>query len=137
MKTKEVCINNDAANTAIAELMKWASNAADFAKEQMPLVAQEIIRFGIAESILVLLLTIGIMAIIWRIRHNLLYSRTDHEGNPYKRSPDEDEYIFSAIICFFTSAIPFCFMCGAAWQMTQAIFAPRLYLLEYLRGFTQ
>jgi hypothetical protein len=103
-------------------LTRYAQQGADFAVEQSPLVAQEIVYFGIVEGAMT---AIGGLLCVWltyRIHKWIMYAEHDRE------SMEEFVYIPAALLGLLGVG----FVYNGLLCAFKAIVAPRLFVLERL-----
>lgn len=112
---------------ALTEVLGWVKEAKEFATEQAPLLAQEIVTYGIlANAVSVCLgavvLTTGSVLVLRLLKHGKQWEGNDKEGTIIG-------HVFGGIGCVVIgSTITF----GSLFPMLQAIVAPRLYVIKYL-----
>lgn len=105
------------------ELLAWVQSVRELAGEQAPLLAQEIIRFGIYQSIFNILFDI-----IWILSSIILIPYLGRRVN-LENEPAID---ISIGVMLVGSAVCFIALFFNIISLGQAILAPRLYLLEFL-----
>lgn len=112
----------DIVNSFLTELLEFSKDAGAFAKEQVPLVLQEYIAWGIASSIVWLLPFLVMLFFSVRVWKWAVRVAEDSDG-------------FSIVAAFLYSII--LVLPGLIinlLDLTKAIVAPRVYLIETLSG---
>lgn len=131
MDKKQLIMDN--VNTVLEGLIDVAKASADVAKEEAPIIFEEIIKFGIAEGVLKILLWLIPVALLpyFVVKLFQLLKRGMKNGNDEILAAcyGAGIFIFGAfgligVFSIFESAI------GVA----KAILAPRLYIIEFLGG---
>ena len=103
------------------EVIRWLGSVVNFVAEQAPLLAGDVLRWGIAQS----LLDSMIASLILYLGYRIWMSGT--------KSTDEDFQVWlhgAAIVFYFAAFIAF--LCSLS-TLVEVLVAPRLYLLEQLR----
>jgi hypothetical protein len=109
----------DIINSFLTELLEFSKDAGAFAKEQVPLVLQEYIAWGVASSVvwmLPFLVMLFFIARVWK------WALREAEGS--------DGFSVAAAIVYTVVMLP-----GIIYNLldlTKAIVAPRVYLIETL-----
>jgi hypothetical protein len=115
-----------------AELLSWVQSGVDFTAEQVPLLVEEVILWGIAENALWVLIfgTIaGVAGFISRKFWNAWGKWSKKKGN----TDDEEAGCCAGfIVCAAISLLFSIFSLSHLITAVQAYVAPRLYLIEYL-----
>ena len=118
----------DKINEILSFLLEHAQNASEFAADQAPLIAQEIILYGRVTSVIVLLLSaIGIWFAVKCFRFSIRGAKKKHE----------DLFGLSAVSGMGAVIFGVGGFIGAAeglMMFAKAWFAPRLYLIDYITG---
>ena len=109
-------------------LLIWLDQAHNFAMEQAPDLARQIVTWGIAQGLLYISLDlawfiVGVMLLIWAHRNIPAKWR---EGNDF---PFE---FFPGVVGILIMIISSGSMFTNAWIALQAYVAPKVYLIEYL-----
>jgi len=115
---------------AIQQAMEWVKQAKDFAVEQAPLLAREIVIAGIARNTAQFLMSIVIIIVIVFCSYKFVAN--------YKKIDDATDGLaaLSALVLLIGGSMAllglsmFAFDCIAG--LCTAIFAPRLYVIEQL-----
>jgi len=108
------------------EVLNWLQNTAGFVAEQAPLLAQEIIRWGIAEGIV----AVSICAIVELVV--LLANRYSVCKLHGTVRCAEDDVVFTNIVTIVTMGIVLVPAIAFTMQIAQAVVTPRLFLIEEL-----
>lgn len=111
----------DIVNSFLTELLEFSKDAGAFAKEQVPLVLQEYIAWGIASSIVLLLPFLVMLFFSVRVWKWAVRVAEDSDG-------------FSIVAAFLYSIIMLPGLIINLLDLTKAIVAPRVYLIETLSG---
>lgn len=109
----------DIVNSFLTELLEFSKDAGAFAKEQVPLVLQEYIAWGIASSIVWLLPFLVMLFFSVRVWKWAVREAEDSDG-------------FSIAAAFLYSIIMLPGLIINLLDLTKAIVAPRVYLIETL-----
>jgi len=109
----------DIVNSFLTELLEFSKDAGAFAKEQVPLVLQEYIAWGIASSIVWLLPFLVMLFFSVRVWKWAVRVAEDSDG-------------FSIVAAFLYSIIMLPGLIINLLDLTKAIVAPRVYLIETL-----
>jgi len=109
----------DIVNSFLTELLEFSKDAGAFAKEQVPLVLQEYIAWGIASSIVLLLPFLVMLFFSVRVWKWAVRVAEDSDG-------------FSIVAAFLYSIIMLPGLIINLLDLTKAIVAPRVYLIETL-----
>ncbi len=115
----------------LASLLEIIQETKDFTLEQLPLVAKEIINFGIADSVITIVVCLGALlasykSIRWGIR----------EGTKEKYGFGP-EHGLVCTIGSMTAAIAFLILVNSTTSLAKCVFAPRLYLIEKVSGLAK
>jgi len=117
--------NQQKLNDSLSSLLDWAKSAGDFVAGQVPLVAQEIIHFGIASyAFFCVLAVVGIVYGLWAL------PKVAKQTDPYIELLLETSGLAS--VMFGVVAL---LRCG--YMLLMVTFAPRLYLIEYLSNLVK
>ena len=109
----------DVVDAFLYELLDFAKDAGAFAKEQVPLVLQEYITWGIVSSIIWMLPFLAFAFFVPRLLRIAS-----------KMEPDEGAFL--GVLVFFGSATSVIAIVYHSLDAAKAIFAPRVYLIETL-----
>jgi len=107
----------------LESMLKSLQQAKDFGAEQIPIVAQEIIRYNMTKSFL---------GVILGVLGGCASYRIAKKGYSYSDSRDEDRvipYLFLSFILGFASFI--LMTCNTGTALETAL-APRVFLIEYV-----
>ena len=104
------------------ELLSYVQSSHDFAVQQVPLVAQEIITWGIASNVVVAVIALSVSVVFFKVAH-AIYCAKDW---------DEVERIIGTGSFYCSSTMLFIFSIVTFYHAAQAYFCPRLYIIEYL-----
>lgn len=120
-----------------------AEQTGSFLNKEIPLVVQEFLNWGIVSNIL--LLTLGIsLFLLGRFTPYLWLSKTYEEGNytskffnlysneTYNYYGSPSDLVTSWIIFGIFSLASIIMICISLYHIFKIIYAPRLYLLEYI-----
>ena len=121
-----------ALEAGVAKLVSWVEASAQFAVEQAPVAAQEMVRFGIVWNGLVALLlvpSILTLILVWRKAMDIERGY-EKAGATYSSGFG----YFMGAIATMGLALPFGFAANALKLCLLAYFAPRIYILEQLKG---
>lgn len=110
-------------------LLETAKATGEFAKEQLPLVAQEIVTFGIAKHVIGFLAAALVGVAGWRGLSRYVQKVKESKGNIWS----EEQVGLGRLLQFGGAAVCICLAVSNLISLSQAILAPRLYLLEYLK----
>lgn len=111
----------------IDQLLNYLKDGVEFGKEQMPLLAHEIITVGIAwNSIMV---CVSLMVIAATVKWCWWLHTTARD-----RQWDSDIYTVVTVCAILGGGVPAVAMLRWVYQLLLGILAPRLYLVEYIRG---
>ena len=121
----------DISAEALRQTMEWVKQAKDFAVEQAPLLAREVVRYGIVANGAaviagVLLLIFGVLA--WRTT-----GKNWEKWAPKEKWDDptpKQVFGLTFTVVGICSGIPMIMACG--FPLLKAIYAPRVYLLDKL-----
>ena len=118
--SEQTSINQQAAE----ELLKWMKGLGEFTQEQAPLLAQEIVRYGIWANLIGLIISISICAV-------LVYGAITlwGAGDPGWR---DEKRPLSIILTFFVAIIIPTSLTTHLPPLLMSVFAPRLYVIEQL-----
>ncbi len=111
---------------AIAKALEWASAAEGFVAEQAPELCNEIVAFGKAKAIAAAVCVL----LAWLVQGVCMWAFVCADGG---RRSDKDDggyammFMMCALLCLMAT-IALVYKGGMVW------FAPRLYVLEVLRG---
>lgn len=111
---------------ALDELQSWISTTKDFVTEQAPLVVQEIINWGMAQHVVwMIIFAFPVTVGIFGLRKRAKVDWTAHSDITAEQAWCTIKLIIGGIgfIGFFVNVYWFCYV----------FFAPRLYVLDYLR----
>lgn len=117
------------------ELLEWAKAGKDFVAEQMPLLVQEIIKWGFAEAICWMIVAIALFLIGLYFRGKL---RAQEKNSPW-RSFDEGGPLplFAWLGIGGVWFVSFLMFFGNLFTAVKTVVAPRVYLIEYLANIVQ
>ena len=109
------------------EILAWVKGTGNLIEEQAPLVAQEIIRYGMVTEITsVILLAAYIVFFILAVKYIIKYH--------YEISQNEGVLCLS-VICLVVGVLFLTCSVFSIWdhlqKLFQVFFAPRLYMIEY------
>jgi len=122
-----------------AQLLSYLNQAAGFAQEQMPLLARDIIRFGVWEHGLftllgfLLVLTSVVLVFDWNKNYRLYKLGASDSRSP--RAVDvyhENRAILDMFVAAISGVVGVILFLANAMGFVQALVAPRMYLIEYL-----
>lgn len=118
------------------ELLEWVRSGKHFVAEQVPLLVQEIIRWGIAEHciflfISVLLIGAGLIAVRYWINNKVWVQQT--LDNPLTEGRGI-AVILAAILPTVFGIFAFFINC---WCLAKILVAPRLFLIEYMSNIVK
>lgn len=108
------------------ELLQWAQSSHDFVIQQAPLLAQEIITWGIVGNIIRGIVGISVFIVM------LIGAYKIHRHNDW----GDSRYINVAFLCAL-SFFSFLISIDIFMNALQAYFAPRLYLIKYLASLVK
>lgn len=123
-KVKEELLKS--ANEVVQFVQAGLQQGADFASEQAPLVVQEILRYGLVTNWLYLLFWVSV--IVCTLRNVKTWIRHVENSCDFEL---EYVYISAGIVLSLIGAISITCLLPQALLVT---FAPRLYLLEYIKA---
>lgn len=110
---------------AVAEILAYVKQAVEFSKDQAPLVAQEMLTWGLTINLIGFGIGLVATALAAKfIRRGLFIERNFNHIDP------SGNYIGGA--CFGILAFVLVPVCG--FQALQVVVAPRLYLLSQIAG---
>ena len=120
----------------IAQISEYLNGAENFVAEQVPLVCQEILRYGIADAIFTIVI-FGIIGVTsYRIGKRMLntnydtYSaKTEEAFSHYKW---HEYVVFGRCLFWIGSCASIFFILFSICQIMKIILAPRLYILKNL-----
>ncbi len=117
-------------NEQMNELMGWLRSGVEMAQREAPEVAAEIVRWNIAAGFLSVALgaALFVSAWAWWVKHPVK-DRSEYTY-PWEQTDDQFFCALPTIGFLFFGSIPFLI---GLFCMIQAIVAPRLAVLEYLR----
>jgi hypothetical protein len=117
-------------NSAIAELLgmlkSGISAGSQLLKEQFPILCQQIIRWGIWNNALTILLSVVLMFISWKI---IMFSKARLPD-----SSDETGWWILIILSLFIAVVFFIFFWCSVFELGKIITAPNVYLIEYFKN---
>ena len=113
---------------ALTEVMGWVKEAKEFATEQAPLLAQEIVTYGRVSSGLGFLLGLGLIATCVVCCSRLVKHRAKWNEDVDVRLP------IYAGVAIASGIISIPAIIESAFPLMQSMFAPRLYVIEKLSG---
>ena len=111
------------------ELLSWMQSAEGFAVEQAPLLAQEIVRWGVWSHAAAVLVCCFFLCLIWGFRPFI--------RNVIKKEQTTWDYLDELAIfgiALFISIIPVIILSVNASVALKVLIAPRLYIMEQLGG---
>ena len=108
------------------EVLNWLQNTAGFVAEQAPLLAQEIIRWGIAEGIVAVSICAIVELVVLLANRYLVCKLYGTVGC------DKDDVPFTNIVTITTMGIVLVPAIAFTMQIAQAVVTPRLFLIEEL-----
>ncbi len=103
---------------AATQLINYLNSGLDFASQQAPLVADEILRWGMMSGAVLLVLGLICLAVIVKFFIPNLKEQRDQDG--------------VWLTLFLFSIIPIIMICANTYTILQIWVAPRLYLLDYI-----
>lgn len=120
---------NDQLNERLVSLMDYigsvAKDADAFARAQLPDVAREIVAWELWSGVVYGLICIAIIAAcVWVFRFALKIMDDNHDGREIPM------FIFSAIV----GPVAFIFVLVNTHSIIKAVAAPRLVILDYVKG---
>lgn len=107
-------INEEAAN----QLISYLNSGIDLAKDQIPLVAAEILHWGI------LVRSIGVVVPLIILFLVAMWARADYRKEPWEK---ESVIIFCSVL-----TLPGALIIGNLFVLFKILIAPRVYLIGYL-----
>jgi hypothetical protein len=114
--------------TAIVDQLQVAiQTTVDFTAEQLPILLQEILRWGLAKNII--LLVISSTLLLLSIHLIKIFSRIYREGK--KKNSYSDDGAITLIFSSILAVVSTLFIVGNILTIAKILLAPRLYLLEY------
>jgi hypothetical protein len=124
---------NDRIASSIETILGYVQSTAELVKEQAPLVVQELIRWGIVWGVLSVILSAALFALCCFALprgYRLAKECPDYSG---------DEPVGVGIVCAsaLLGVASVCEFIHAIRDVMLAVFAPRLFVIEYLRGLVQ
>jgi len=135
IETLETLVENNATevsvtvNEALTEVMEWARATGNFVAEQTPLLAEEVIRWGIIENSLNAILGLLLLSFFGSLVY-LAFKLTKGEKVDFETRLAVR--IVASVVGFFAMLIPLDLFKTHLLLALQAWSAPRLYLMEYL-----
>jgi len=109
----------------LQELLDWTRAGADFASEQLPLLVEEIIQWGmVSHFVWAAVFFIPVICMFRVIRCAWKFA---HKDNDYNDGPPAVAF---SVIGFVLAGIPLMYNLLAGLK---ALIAPRLYLIEFLK----
>lgn len=116
------------------ELLDWAKAGKEIVAEQVPLLVQEIIRWGFAEAVLYMLLG-AVIFLCARYLMNKWYTRP--EGGFWRSWDEGPGPLFAWIGIGAGYVIGFLMFFTSLFTAVKCLVAPRVYLIEYLANLVQ
>lgn len=113
---------------ALGALLQYAQQAVEFSKEQAPLLAQEIVRWGVVSNAVEIALSGALIFCAFRYCKRLCDAARAAEDFSFREASSS----ILAVVLACAGGVSFFVAVDAVLAMTKAIFAPRLYLIEYL-----
>ena len=108
---------------AATQLINYLNSGLDFASQQAPLVANEILRWGMLSSSVIMVLGVICLTVIAIIFLPKLKELRDQDG--------------ILLTLFLFSIIPTLMVCVNAYTILQIWVAPRLYMLDYVKRLAE
>lgn len=107
------------------KVLGYVEQGADFAVEQAPLVAQEIVTWGIAEGVISVVVATPLLCVVVFVLKRIWTRKED-------RHFDEIDAAFATFFTLLAGVLPAILFCTGLFQAAKALLAPRLYILEQI-----
>lgn len=130
METKDIL------NEFLKTLLEGVQQAGAFVKEQLPLVLQEYVQWGVAEGVLKFVLFGVATYFLLRVSIKWAYAKA-REIEARKNYDDSTGYWIAAIFLFVGAVPTTIHSITGLMQAAKAAIAPRVYLLEELSKLVQ
>jgi len=125
---------------AIGEILEWTKGAKDFVSAQAPEVVKEILRWGFWSNLIWVAFSIGVMWLLLKVSNWWMdYTpEGDENDKPAERSEKlHPAYSGFVCICYAGIAVFGIFIIIDLLDVLYITIAPRLYLIDYLKGMMQ
>lgn len=119
-------------------LLEWTKAANDFAVEQAPMLAQEIVAWGITRGLVLVVVNVLFMAILvafiaWLYRISFVFWKTRDELDPHIHVVVLSiGWVFVSVFGSILFCTCFGEMCEGVLNASYSYTAPRLYIIETL-----
>jgi hypothetical protein len=114
---------------SLAQLLEYANDAGQFAVDRAPHLAREIIAWGVASSVIwILVSSVALLACVYATRRGFEVRRNDPKEWP--RNSDEPFILWAVSAGVAVFAAPALLV--AIFNISKALVSPRLYLVERL-----
>jgi len=123
---------------ALQGLLEWTKAANEFAVDQAPMLAQEIVSWGITRGIILAVVNVAFMAIMtlfvaWLYKISLVFWGTRDKDDCFEQAMILGiGWAVVSIVGVILFCICFSEMCQGVIQSFYATTAPRLYIIETL-----
>lgn len=113
---------------AVGEIIEWTKGAKDFVSEQAPELVREVLAWGFwSHAIWAIACGLGVtLFVLVAIICARAFSKTDN-----------DDYVGGALVGMIGALIIGVFLVCNVIDMFYVVIAPRVYLLEYLKGLVK
>lgn len=117
------------------ELLDWAKQGKDIVAEQVPLLVQEIIKWGFAEAVLYMVMAV----VIFLVSRYLMKKWYEKPTDSVWRDWDEGGPLpgFAWVFIAGGHVVGFLMFFGNLFTAVKTLVAPRVYLIEYLANLVQ
>lgn len=117
------------------QLLDWARSGADIAKEQVPALAQEIVRWGVAsEAFHTALAVLTLLGALVLVRRVWLHASAWVETDTFPSVAAFALHICGVVVCTVSGLVS---LFQHAPVLLMAMYAPRLYIIQYLAALVK
>lgn len=117
------------------ELLDWAKQGKEFVAEQMPLLVQEIIKWGFAEAVIYMIMAVAIFLISRYLMKKWYEKPTDSIWRDWDMGGPLPG--FSWVFIAGGYVLGFLMFFNSLFTAVKTLVAPRVYLIEYLANLVQ